>query len=329
MSHALSDVIPAAIEDASLPQWYRTANRQPGISAKVEVDGIELHYLSWQSDDTESKEDTAKPVLLFLHGFRAHAHWWDFIAPFFTDNYRVLAMDFSGMGDSGHRTQYDLDTFAADITGLIEALDIGPVIGVGHSYGGSRLLRACAERPDLFQHAVVIDSYILFSGDTPPSMPHKLLGTRTFSDFNEACARYHLMPEQPAALAFLVDHIARHALRKVDGGWRWKFDPDMPATGYREQDGEGMLSWIRTPVDYICGEYSTVVSAERAARTVKELRAAPRAATVRGPIAIPQGQHHLMLDQPLALISTLRALLADVGSHPLTTDSSQQSRKLS
>jgi pimeloyl-ACP methyl ester carboxylesterase len=34
-----------------------------------------------------------------------------------------------------------------------------------------------------------------------------------------------------------------------------------------------------------------------------------------GPIVIPNGYHHLMFDQPIALISTLRALLARRRGH--------------
>jgi len=285
-----------------------------GMPAHADVNGVRLHYLSWQQDNLTAAAD--KPVLLLLHGFRAHARWWDFIAPHFAEHYRVLAMDFSGMSDSQHRTNYDVDTFATDIIGLIEALQLGPVLGIGHSYGGSRLLRACAERPDLFQHAVVIDSYILFRGDDGPSMSRKLLGNKIFPDLEQACARYRLMPEQDAASPALLRHIARHSLVQVAEGWRWKFDPNMPATGYRETDGAALLARIRTPVDYVCGEASAVVSPAHARRIVHALRNAPGAASVRGPIVIPQGQHHLMLDQPVALISTLRALLAGLTPSP-------------
>ncbi|RJF91673.1 alpha/beta fold hydrolase [Noviherbaspirillum saxi] len=298
----------------SHPQWFRQALAKPGLSNFVQIDGVRIHYLSWNMEQTE------KPALLFIHGFRAHAHWWDFIAPFFTEQYRVLAMDFSGMGDSEHRASYDVDTFANEIIGLIEALGLAPITAVGHSYGGSRLLRACAERPDLFRHAVVVDSYVLFQGEPGPSLPKKLLGTRTYPDYASARTRYRLMPEQPFAHDFLVAHIAHHAMRELEGGWRWKFDPDMPTTGYREPDGEAVLARIDTPVDYICGERSAVVDAKRALRTVQALR------TVRGPIMIPDGQHHLMLDQPIALITTLRALLADT-RQPNQSQSTQTPRK--
>lgn len=59
------------------------------------------------------------------------------------------------------------------------------------------------------------------------------------------------------------------------------------------------------PVDYIYGEHSLVVNAARARRIVATL---PRA---RNAIEIPDAHHHIMFDQPVALISVLQALLAD------------------
>ncbi|MES3021793.1 MAG: alpha/beta hydrolase [Pseudomonadota bacterium] len=279
--------------------WFDAALAKPSQSRHASVHGARLHYRCW------SMERAELPVLLLLHGFRAHARWWDFIAPFFADQYRVIAPDFSGMGDSEARPAYDSGTFAADITGLLEVLGLREVTAVGHSYGGSRLLRACAAAPELFKHAVLVDSYVLFDGEAGPSLPRKLLGSRSYPDFASAYARYRLMPDQSNALPFLVDYIARHAMREAADGWRWKFDPDMPATGYREPDGAALLGAIDIPVDFIHGQHSAVVSAERAARTVAGLRRG------RGPVTIPYGQHHLMLDQPLALVGTLRALLAE------------------
>jgi pimeloyl-ACP methyl ester carboxylesterase len=54
----------------------------------------------------------------------------------------------------------------------------------------------------------------------------------------------------------------------------------------------------------VYGEHSALVQEQHARRIVAGLP------DCRGPIAIPDGHHHLMLDQPQALIATLNALLA-------------------
>jgi pimeloyl-ACP methyl ester carboxylesterase len=65
-----------------------------------------------------------------------------------------------------------------------------------------------------------------------------------------------------------------------------------------------MLQRIRVPVDYVHAECSSIVSAERACRIAAAIPGA------RGPVTLARAHHHLMLDQPLALVAALRGLLA-------------------
>src|SRR5262245_20418622 len=97
-----------------VPAWFTRALAAPVESRYVEVDGAPIHYLSWNAKDAH------KPGLLFAHGFRAHARWWSFIAPFFMSRFRVVSMDFAGMGDSGARAHYEPVLFSRDIVGVIE-----------------------------------------------------------------------------------------------------------------------------------------------------------------------------------------------------------------
>jgi len=83
--------------------------------------------------------------LVFLHGGFAHAHWWDFIAPFFAEDYSVVAIDLSGMGDSSQRAEYSGEIFATEVIGVCSALGfVGPPVMVGHSFGGFVALKAAA-----------------------------------------------------------------------------------------------------------------------------------------------------------------------------------------
>ncbi len=105
-----------------------------------------MHYLEWQGP-------AGAPTLLLLHGYLAHAHWWDFIAPWLATQYRVIAPDFGGMGDSGQRPEYSYPQFHAEIPAFIDALGIGGCIAIGHSFGGRALLHGCKARPELFVNA--------------------------------------------------------------------------------------------------------------------------------------------------------------------------------
>ena len=116
---------------AATPAWFTKAIETPRKDCYVEVDGCPIHYLKWGDDD--------KPGLLFVHGNGAHAHWWDFIAPFFIDQYSVAAIDLSGMGDSGHRDEYVANCYADELMAVIKDAGFGDdTIVVGHSMGGFR-----------------------------------------------------------------------------------------------------------------------------------------------------------------------------------------------
>ncbi|MBV9329981.1 MAG: hypothetical protein JOZ55_00345, partial [Alphaproteobacteria bacterium] len=56
------------------PEWFAEAVETAPEDRFVTVEGARVHYLRWG--------DREKPGLLLVHGNAAHAHWWDFIAPY-------------------------------------------------------------------------------------------------------------------------------------------------------------------------------------------------------------------------------------------------------
>ncbi len=68
-------------------------------------------------------------------------------------------------------------------------------------------------------------------------------------------------------------------------------------------DDGAELAGLPTPVDFVYGEESKVVTPTRAAKLATCL---PRVLSVTG---IPAGHHHLPISQPVALIAALRVLL--------------------
>ena len=129
------DPVPLAAYGGAVPPapaWFTRAVASPYETRFAEVGGARVHYQVWGEAD--------KPGLLFVHGNGAHAHWWDFIAPYFTEHYQVAALTFSGMGDSDRRDHYTMDLFAAEEMAVLEetgmlAHAIPPVI-CAHSFGG-------------------------------------------------------------------------------------------------------------------------------------------------------------------------------------------------
>jgi pimeloyl-ACP methyl ester carboxylesterase len=79
---------------------------------------------------------------------------------------QVVAADLRGHGESSHTAieRYDAAGYAADVVALIEHLDAGPVLLVGHSLGGVVATAVAQQRPDLVVRLLLEDPP-LFEGD--------------------------------------------------------------------------------------------------------------------------------------------------------------------
>lgn len=283
--------------------FTRRSLERPGVSRHMQVEGISLHYLEWPGP-------AGAPTLLLLHGYLAHAHWWDFVAPWLATGYRVIAPDFGGMGDSDARAQYGNALFHAEITGLVEHLGIGGCTAIGHSFGGRALLYACAARPDLFARAIVVDSRLGSPEDPVRGFDEEWRPKKFYPDSASILRRFVLRPIEPAPAAAMA-HMGRMSIHETAEGWTWKFDQNVTRLFQSREGGEGAhqfddvaaLAGLPTPVDFVYGEDSRVVHPERAARLATCL---PH---VRSVTCIPASHHHLPVSQPVALVTALRILL--------------------
>ncbi|MBL6952731.1 MAG: alpha/beta hydrolase [Alphaproteobacteria bacterium] len=295
------------------PDWFRRAIDTLAHSRFVDVDGCCIHYLTW-FDDQDGAKDDHRPGLLFVHGGGAHANWWRFIAPFFAEAYRVAAIDLSGMGDSGARETYLPEIWAREIGAVLEDARLGPhPVVVGHSFGGLIAMKYGAEHGDTLSGTVIVDSPVQDPNDTPlpkPAAPVRS-GPRVYPDLSTALARFRLMPEQPCENAYITDFIAGTSIKQTNGGWTWKFDfKVMGSRRFGEPYGQELKA-LKCRAALIYGETSAIVSR----RTVAYM------SSVMGPkapvVEIPQAHHHVMLDQPLAFVAALRAILDGWARNPL------------
>ena len=99
------------------------------------------------------------PLVLLLHGFPES--WWSWryqLEPLARAGYRVVAPDLRGYGESGRQGPYDLDTLAADVCALIDALGAEPApVVVGHDWGGAVAWHLAAHRPEHCRRLAVLN----------------------------------------------------------------------------------------------------------------------------------------------------------------------------
>ncbi len=96
-------------------------------------DGTQIYYKDWGK---------GQPIV-FSHGWPLTADDWDGQMLFFGQKgFRVIAHDRRGHGRSGQTWDgNEMDTYADDLAGLFEHLDLKDAIMVGHSTGGGEVAR--------------------------------------------------------------------------------------------------------------------------------------------------------------------------------------------
>jgi pimeloyl-ACP methyl ester carboxylesterase len=128
----------------------------------AEVHGLRLHYRDW------GKVDGSPGEVVLAHGLSSTSHIWDLVAPRLAEQYRVLAVDQRGHGESDQPDAgYDFASVVADLDGLLGAAATGlPAVLVGHSWGASVVLRYAAEHPDTVAGLVLVDGGIGSPGES-------------------------------------------------------------------------------------------------------------------------------------------------------------------
>ena len=284
-----------------IPDWFWDAVETEAEEHTVEVEECDVFYRTWGMQ--------AKQPMLLIHGMNAHSAWWDFIAPQLTNDYRIAAMDLTGMGDSDYRYAYDAAIYAAEIVGVCDDAGFGnDVVVVAHSFGGVMAAKAANLFPDRFGALVLVDSGIRPPDEAVPADGPVMGGGRAKVYPSRAVAeeRFRLFPPQPCANDYILTYVARHSLMRVDGGWAWKFDEEQPLTlkgGERQPED---YSGLTLPVGIIYGELSESCKKTTVDYTVGLI-------TGEVPvIEVEDAQHHVFLDQPLAFVAALRKLAAEL-----------------
>lgn len=115
------------------------------MAVNVEARGVPI----WLSDT-----GTGTPLLL-VHGWGGDSRAWEGLS---FARHRVVTVDLRGHGRSPVlRHGYRPADYAADLAVLIDRLDLGPVVAIGHSMGGQIVAELALEHPELVSAVVAVD----------------------------------------------------------------------------------------------------------------------------------------------------------------------------
>lgn len=270
-------------------------------SRAVAVQGLRLHYLDWAGP-------AARPVV-FLHGGGLNAHTWDLVCAVLASEFRCLALDQRGHGDSDWSTQgdYAFETQARDLAEFVDRLGLARVALVGMSMGGINALLYAAAHPERVAALALID--------VGPDV--QAAGGRRIAAFVrqsvEADSIEALLAQAQAFNPQRDPRLLRRSLlhafrRRTDGKWVRKNDTRPQAhTGAGAADLQRywpLVPRIACPALAVRGARSNVL---HDADAQKLARALPRGRWAR----VENAGHSVQGDNPAGLLEVLRPFLQE------------------
>jgi pimeloyl-ACP methyl ester carboxylesterase len=113
----------------------------------VLVGGVRLHVA----------EAGSGPPIVLLHGWPQHWWVWRKLLPELAKERRVICPDLRGFGWSDAPAgAYELGELAADIIGLLDALELDQVELIGHDWGGYVGFLVCLRAPERIRHFLAL-----------------------------------------------------------------------------------------------------------------------------------------------------------------------------
>ena len=282
------------LESLAREMGVETYDLSPPTSRRLQGPEGVLHLLDWGGDG---------PPALLLHGGALTAQTWDYVALALRSDFRLLALDLRGHGDSHWATTYPLEAYVADVLAVVEQLGVAPCHLAGMSLGGVAAALSARAAPDRFASLALVDvapgvdfgSTARMRGfigaiDTAPSVEAVIAQALAVSP------RSH-----PGKVAYRMAAL----LTQTDAGdWRWKQDRRRPT------DFSAILAAVET-LDQIAAASGLPTLLVRGGRS-RVLNAAAgeafRRAVPGAKISVaPDAGHNVQEDNPVHLAQAFRS----------------------
>lgn len=240
-------------------------------SKNVNLDnGMKLHYLDWGNHGAQN--------VLLLHGLRGHAHSWDDVSLALCSEYRILALDQRGRGESDWAPggDYSGAAFVEDILGFSKALNLDGFILVGHSMGGRNSLAFAGRHSEKLGKLCIVDIGPTVDPRGGQRITQELIDVpETFDDF-ESVVAYMSEGNRFASDAVLRRRL-QYATRELVGGkigWRYDLairEQRRNSTAAPSEDLWPLLPNILCPTLVIRGSETDLLPREVADRMVETI----------------------------------------------------------
>ena len=103
----------------------------------VKVNGHRIHYTDLQPNPDKSSKNVETLTFIFIHGLGASENFFFPVLSLITGQHRCITFDIYGSSRSLFTGDViSIDTIAADVLGILDALKVDKAVVVGHSMGG-------------------------------------------------------------------------------------------------------------------------------------------------------------------------------------------------
>ncbi|MEM7099486.1 MAG: alpha/beta hydrolase [Pseudomonadota bacterium] len=193
---------------------------------------LRLHYVEWPC------QQASKGNMVLVHGIQDHCRTWDDVVNRFQADFRIIAPDLRGHGDSewvtGSAYQY-LD-YVYDLHQLIQQAKLAPVTLVGHSMGGAIAALFAGIFPAMVEKLIVIEGIGLWSDAMPQTDPgtsirewvgntHALSARQPRRYASLEMAYRRMQEANPQLTEAQAMHLTAHGSNQnEDGTYSWKYD---------------------------------------------------------------------------------------------------------
>ncbi len=248
-------------------------------------DGLTLSYL----DSGSSPASIARPPLLALHAHLMQGATYTALAASLWPDYRVIAPDQRGHGESSHAATYTREDYLGDIEALLTLLDLPEVVLLGNSLGGVNAYQFAARHPERVKALIIEDIGVVVADDISFVLPWR----GAFSTREEL--------EEKIGERFVP--YLRDSFRHSEAGWHLAFDPLDMVHSQQNLIGDHWADWLASECRAILlrGRESPVTSKEHL-----EQMAERRPHTH---LLIFDGGHALHADNPGAFNDVVRSFL--------------------
>jgi len=129
----------------------KDSNREVVTGNAASADGVNIAY------EVRGQGD---PALVFVHCWCCDKNYWSNQIEEFSKNYKVVTIDLAGHGNSGMgRQKYTLEAFGDDVVAVADKEKLNSMVLIGHSMGGSVIVKAAGKLAQRVKALVGVDCY--------------------------------------------------------------------------------------------------------------------------------------------------------------------------